>query len=181
MKKLLSITAAVLSAFTVSAQCPQISCPSNITVNNAPGTCGAVVNYTTPVGTNPCGAGTQTFSYTGSIVSWTVPNGVTQVTIDAKGAQGGSVNITCSASGGKGARMVGDFTVSPGDNLQILVGQMGLTNGEDAGGGGGTFVVGAGNTPLIIAGGGGGATNNIKNCGVNLNGIDASITTSATA
>lgn len=39
---------------------PAISCPSNITVNNDPGYCGAVVTYTTPVGTDNCpGATTQ--------------------------------------------------------------------------------------------------------------------------
>ncbi|NUM50431.1 MAG: hypothetical protein HUU48_04880, partial [Flavobacteriales bacterium] len=162
MKKLLSISAGVLSAFIVSAQCPQITCPSNITVNNAPGTCGAVVNYSTPVGTNPCGAGSDTFNYSGSIVTWTVPQNVTSVTITAKGAQGGNY-------GGLGAIMKGDFTVTPGQQLKILVAQKGYngalmgtalsdTTKRGGGGGGGTFVTDISNTPLIIAGGGGGRT-----------------------
>ncbi|GIK69364.1 MAG: hypothetical protein BroJett020_06590 [Bacteroidota bacterium] len=157
MKKLLFITVGVLSAFTVSAQCPQITCPSNITVNNAPGTCGAVVNYVTPVGVNPCGSGTQTFNYTGSIQTFTVPNGITSVTIEARGAQGGS-------GGGKGARMIGDFTVTPGQVLQVLVGQEGgiAPNQVGNGGGGGSFVV-YNNTPLCIAGGGGGTGHNSSN------------------
>ncbi|MEO8067820.1 MAG: HYR domain-containing protein, partial [Flavobacteriales bacterium] len=33
---------------------PSIVCPSNILVNNDPGVCGAIVNYTPPVGTDNC-------------------------------------------------------------------------------------------------------------------------------
>ncbi|HRV87449.1 MAG TPA: HYR domain-containing protein, partial [Saprospiraceae bacterium] len=123
----------------------------------------------------------QVFNYSGTIDNFVVPDGVTSLTIKVRGAQGGSVSTTCSATGGLGAEMIGDFAVTPGESLMVLVGQQGLSNGSDAGGGGGSFVVGSGNTPLIIAGGGGGATNNIRNCGSNLNGIDASITTSGTA
>ncbi|WKZ76453.1 MAG: glycine-rich protein [Vicingaceae bacterium] len=124
MKKLLSITAGVLSAFTVSAQCPQISCPSNITVNNAPGTCAAVVNYVTPVGTNPCGTDSSVFNYTGALQIFTVPNGVTSVTIKVWGAQGGtSANPNNgNGNGGLGGYAKGDLTVTPGQILNIYVG-----------------------------------------------------------
>jgi hypothetical protein len=122
-----------------------------------------------------------TFNYTGSLQTYTVPAGVTSIRIDGSGAQGGSVSTSCAATGGLGARMVGDFSVTPGEVLSIMVGQQGLTNGSDAGGGGGTFVVRTGNVPLIAAGGGGGATNNIGSCGANRNGINATITTSGTA
>lgn len=124
---------------------------------------------------------TMTFNYTGQIVSFTVPAGVTLVTIDASGAQGGSVSTTCAATGGLGAQMVGDFAVTPGEVLSVLVGQQGRSNNADAGGGGGSFVVRTGNVLLIAAGGGGGATNNIGQCGNNRNGINASIGTSGTA
>jgi hypothetical protein len=43
--------------FTVTVidnQAPAITCPANISVNNTPGTCGAVVTYTFPVGTDNC-------------------------------------------------------------------------------------------------------------------------------
>jgi|GEM_PF-1132398 len=123
----------------------------------------------------------QTFNYTGTIQTWTVPAGVTSVNVDARGAQGGNVTVSCSASGGLGARMSGDIAVTPGEVLSILVGQQGLSNGSDAGGGGGSFVVGTGNVPLVIAGGGGGATNNVGSCGANRDGINATITTSGTA
>ncbi|MFM8951059.1 MAG: HYR domain-containing protein, partial [Bacteroidota bacterium] len=37
---------------------PAISCPANIAANNTTGLCGAIINYTTPVGTDICGATT---------------------------------------------------------------------------------------------------------------------------
>ena len=156
MKKLLSITAGLLSAITIIAQCPQITCPSNITVNNDTGTCGAVVNYVTPVGTNPCGFGADTFYYTGSSQNFTVPNGVTTVTIETRGAQGAQGN---GGAGGMGARMIGDFTVVPGQILSVIVGGSGTTSQNAGGGGGGSGVI-DGNTPLCIAGGGGGGAVN---------------------
>lgn len=92
-----------------------------------------------------------TFNYTGSIQTFTVPACVDSITIDARGAQGGS------ALGGLGARMVGTFTVTPAEQLNILVGGQGDPSiGQGAGGGGGTFVADISNNPLIVAGGGGG-------------------------
>ena len=144
--------------------------------------CGASVTYADPVVVNGCGSNlSTTLNYTGSLQTFTVPVGVTSIRIDATGAQGGSVTTTCAATGGLGARMEGDFTVTPGEVLSVMVGQQGLTNGSDAGGGGGTFVVRTGNVCLIAAGGGGGATNNISQCGNNRNGVNATITTMGTA
>ena len=96
------------------------------------------------------------------IQSWTVPaDGV--YTIEAWGAQGGNTGSTIvnegSNLGGKGSRIKGDFTLTSGTVLKILVGQQGLGNSYDGGGGGGTFVVTGTSTALIIAGGGGGAGN----------------------
>jgi hypothetical protein len=90
---------------------------------------------------------------TNGIQYWTVPNGVSNIRIETYGAKGGNV----SASGGAGARMRGDFTVTPGSTLKILVGQQGGNGSNQAGGGGGTYVTLLNNTPLCIAGGGGGA------------------------
>jgi len=54
-KKLLLLSSiALLATTTLSAQCPTVTCPGDITLNNDLGTCGAVVNYTTPVGTDLC-------------------------------------------------------------------------------------------------------------------------------
>jgi len=55
---------ALFSSANLSAQCPTITCPGDITVSNDAGTCGAVVNYTTPIGTDACassGAGNFLF------------------------------------------------------------------------------------------------------------------------
>jgi hypothetical protein len=110
---------------------------------------------------SPAG-GTQAFSYTGSVQTFTVPAGVTSINIDARGAQGGGSN---GGAGGLGARMTGDFAVTPGQVLNIVVPQQGnLQLGGNAsnssGGGGGAFVyTTAPNTLLVAAGGGGGKCN----------------------
>ncbi len=93
---------------------------------------------------------TLTASYTGSLQSFTVPAGVTSLTIDARGAQGGN-------GGGNGAKITGVFTVTPGDVLNILVGQMGsFSSNSNGGGGGGSFVWKVSGTVLYVAAGGGG-------------------------
>ena len=79
-------------------------------------------------------AQTTNFSYSGSIVNYTIPTGVTFINITAIGAQGGN---STWFQGGKGARISGDFTVTPGQVLRILVGEQNLTGGGNAGGGGG--------------------------------------------
>ena len=108
-------------------------------------------------------SGTQTINYTGTITTFTVPSGVTKMTIDTRGASGGNAG---GRTGGNGARMVGEFTVIPGQVLKVLVGGTGSNGASAAGGGGGTFVTDNSNNPLCIAGGGGGAQ---SNAGVNGN------------
>ena len=137
------------------AQCPTVTCPTDITVPNDSASCGAIVTYTMPTGIDTCDLTSVTFNYTGSIDSWVVPAGVTSVTIEASGAEG-SNNTSSTVAAGLGATMIGDFTVTPGQTLQILVGQQ-YTGSTGNGGGGGTFVVDASNNPLIVAGGGGGS------------------------
>ena len=83
---------------------------------------------------------------TQGIQEWTVPATATY-TIEAYGAQGGRsylYNTNTWFDGGKGAKMVGDFSLSQGDVLKIVVGQQGVDNPNNyrgAGGGGGTYVV----------------------------------------
>ncbi len=92
----------------------------------------------------------------GGIQYWTVPtSGLYK--IKALGAQGGG------AFGGLGASIEGEFSLTAGQVLRILVGQQGVTQtGEptSVGGGGGTFVVLSPATTvsniLVVAGGGGG-------------------------
>ena len=111
------------------------------------------------------------------IQSWTVPATATY-TIEVWGAAGGGPPPSYpSHIPGKGARMKADFSLTQGDVLKILVGQVGGIGSHDGSGGGGTFVALSNNTALIVAGGGGGSSYS----GSNNNGMDAVTTTSGTA
>jgi hypothetical protein len=117
------------------------------------------------------------------VQQWTVP--ITGVYgIRAVGASGGSISVSCgNTMGGYGASMSGEFNLTAGQVILVLVGQKGLTNGEDGGGGGGSFVTTSNSVALVVAGGGGGASNNITQCGPsqNLTGVNASTNTAGTA
>ncbi|XP_078381971.1 uncharacterized protein LOC144664667 isoform X3 [Oculina patagonica] len=92
------------------------------------------------------------------IQQWTVPYSG-EYRIEAVGAAGGyDTGGNSPQYRGRGARMIGTFSLCKGEIIQILVGQEGGINSHkySSGGGGGTFVVRGINTPLIIAGGGGG-------------------------
>lgn len=108
----------------------------------------------------PIGTNTATFNNTstgrfGTVQTWTVPAGICNIQIEAWGAKGGGSN------GGDGAYVKGEFSVTPGETISMMVGQMGgLTSQGNyvGGGGGGTFVYRNVNDPfpMIAAGGGGG-------------------------
>lgn len=90
---------------------------------------------------------------TNGIQFWTVPFTGLYV-IEVQGAKGGGAN------GGLGASMIGEFSLTQGQVLKILVGQQGeglTVNRNDYSGGGGSFVATNTNSALIVAGGGGGA------------------------
>lgn len=116
-----------------------------------------------------------TFSYVGSAQNYTVPAGATVLTVDVYGAQGGSTYY--GYAGGFGGRVQARIAVTPGQVLQVNVGQKGLSAtvslpgnpGGWNGGGNGTAYGGAGGgasdirvSPygiadrLVVAGGGGG-------------------------
>lgn len=152
------------SPSTSTAQNPSVTWNSTgtftvqlITTN----TFGCADTSTLSVTVNNCPPGSQTFSYTGSIVDFTVPSCVTQVTITASGAQGG--DDQSANPGGLGARMIGTFSVTGGETLKVLVGEQGQDGISQAyyrsgAGGGGSYVwQQTGNNLLIAAGGGGGA------------------------
>jgi PKD repeat protein len=126
----------------------------NLTVTNGSCSTSSTQNITVTA-CAPAGMST-TFNYTGSVQTWTVPSGTCSITIEAWGAQGGT--NTYNASGGRGAYIAGTFTVNPGEQINIVVGQKGF-NGTGSlhggGGGGGSFVTRSGNILLIAAGGGG--------------------------
>ena len=80
------------------------------------------------------------------------------------------VKTEAAMPGGMGGRAEGDFNLTAGTTLNILVGQQPTAYNSvrhGGGGGGGTFVVTSTGTPLIIAGGGsgGGGTYNGSNYG----------------
>jgi hypothetical protein len=137
-------------------------------------------------------ATTIDFNYTGSIVSFTAP--VTGVyDIDAFGAQGGvNAGIGGARSPGLGAEASGQFSLTAGQTLSILVGGRGGNgSGVDGGGGGGggsfvaianmpsvgpacpTLFITCPDTLLVAAGGGGGA-------GTLFGGVDGQSGTSGT-
>ncbi len=130
---------------------------------------------------DPNPSGTQTFNYTGSLQTWTVPAGVFSLAFDVRGAQGGTNTWN---NGGKGGKVTGTLAVTPGQTLNIYVGQQpgsggcctniwgpggyngggqghAWSGGDQARGGGGASDIRIGGTNLnnrvVVAGGGGGA------------------------
>jgi PKD-like domain/GEVED domain/Secretion system C-terminal sorting domain len=118
---------------------------------------------------------TDSLNFTGSMQTYTVPCGVTSITINAYGAQGGDGAVGGnSVQGGVGALggySSGTLAVTPGQVLNIFVGGAGTIpaggfngggNGgaQNAGGGGGATDVRIGGTAesnrILTAGGGGG-------------------------
>ncbi|MDI6047746.1 HYR domain-containing protein [Flavobacterium yafengii] len=99
------------------------------------------------------GVGVVTVNTQG-IQEWTVP--ITgKYSLQALGAAGGNTT-SYGASGGLGASMSGEFNLTAGQVLKIVVGQQGGSGPGAGSGGGGSFIVSNTNTPLLIAGGGGG-------------------------
>jgi Glycine rich protein len=98
-------------------------------------------------GAASAGATTQTFTYTGSEQTFTVPAGVSTVHVTAIGGRGGKAG----AQGGSPAEVQGDLAVKPGQLLYVEV-------GGEGGGGSGPVNPGGFNGGGAGAGGGGGAT-----------------------
>ena len=117
---------------------------------------------------------TQTFNYTGSVQTFTVPSCVSSIVIQAKGAQGGIAAI--GGTGGLGGIASGTLNVTPGDILSFYIGGSNGYNGGGSGGANGNPVFGFGGygggasdvrlngttlqDRVIVAGGGGGGGSN---------------------
>lgn len=153
----------------MTAQCLTLTCPGNITQNNTTGLCGANVSFNAPNAVTTCvGTIRDTFFFTGAPQTFTVPIGVSMLTIETWGAQGGANWVNNVNYGGY---VKGDYPVTGGEVLTVYVGGQptsiaggynGGGNGEGAGkGGGGASDVRQGGTTynnrIIVAGGGGGA------------------------
>ncbi len=106
---------------------------------------------------------TVNFSYTGSVQTWTVPAGVTSITIDAAGAVGGG-SLNSSFGGGLGGRVQATYAVTSGTVLNIFVGGSGGNGAYPASGAAAGGYNGGGNSSYqtnvynACGGGGGGAT-----------------------
>ena len=110
-------------------------------------------------------ANNVSFSYvTSTVQSWTVPAGVTQITLTTTGGSGGNSNnsLDLPAFGGNGATVTGILNVTPGQVLHMIVGGTGspvINGGFGGSGGGGTYAWdSASNTILQVGGGGGGCS-----------------------
>ena len=70
-------------------------------------------------------SGSQTFSYTGSQQTFTIPLSVTTITIKVWGGQGGSggyySNTSYCSTGGKGGYATGDLSVTAGSTVYVYV------------------------------------------------------------
>lgn len=111
---------------------------------------------------------TQTFGYTGSAQTFTVPQGVTSLSLTATGAeggQGGSDQSGPSPTGGYQGIVTGTISVTPGQTLTIDVGNGGATGASKVGAGASASV--GGTNPLAAyTGGNGGIDGTLGNSGV---------------
>ena len=152
------------------------------TLTSVAGVAGLATWSVVLLASSPSGAASQTFT---SNATFTVPPNVCAVAIDAIGASGGSPSGGGAAGGG--GEVQGTFTVTPGNQLQIVIGQVGTASttsgvagpggaGLNAGGnggvgdsvsagGGGSSGVTLNGVALAIAGGGGGGGDNVNNGG----------------
>ena len=127
----------------------------------------------------------QTFSYTGSDQTWTVPTGVTSATVKLWGAGGGSDSINSGQYGAGGGFTQGTVALTPSTTMYLVVGQGGAlgTYGGSAGSGGGlsglfTSSVSHANAIIIAGGGGGAGDSNQGGVGGGLTGGDGANTSS---
>ena len=102
-------------------------------------------------------ATTVTFTTTATSGSYTVPAGVSRITIIARGADGG-LATGASNGPGQGATVTTVINVTPGDVVRFVIGAAGANGDLESGGGGGTGVFVNG-VLAMVAGGGGGEDN----------------------
>ena len=117
----------------------------------------------------------STFTYTTGVYQYfTVPSGITSITLLMWGAGGGGIAGYTPCTGGSGACIQGDLAVTPGEILTIVVGyggqssQSGTTTDEMGGGGTGyngnrgygggrSAIQRTAGTDIVTVGGGGGS------------------------
>lgn len=144
----------------------------SVTLSAIPAICAGTTSATQAfTGATEVISKSATFTFSGSVQTWTVPTGITSITVDAYGAAGG-VNSdmgTYFDREGYGARVQTALAVTPGQVLNIYVGGKGAAGISGAGGSGGYNGGGNGNFGFApYAGGGGGGATDIRIGGTSL-------------
>ena len=67
----------------------------------------------------------KSFSYTGSLQTWTVPDGVSSIEVDGYGGMGGHGSSSWNGRGGFGGRLQATISVTAGNTINIYVGEKG--------------------------------------------------------
>jgi predicted RNA-binding protein with TRAM domain len=102
---------------------------------------------------------TATFGYTGSTSTFTVPAGITSLSLTVTGAEGGQGGADASGpspTGGYQGVVTGTMSVTPGQTLTIAVGHGGATGASNVGGNAASAAVGGTNPLAAYTGGNGG-------------------------
>jgi len=113
---------------------------------------------------------TETFNFTGGQQIFVVPAGVTQITVEAWGAQGGTGDDDGTPDnnpGGDGGYVRATIAVTPGETVAVFVGGQG-GNGASGTGGAGGFNGGANGGSVDDGGGGGGGASDVRQGGTSL-------------
>ncbi|MFC5500769.1 fibronectin type III domain-containing protein [Lysinimonas soli] len=103
---------------------------------------------------------TQTFSYTGSTSTFTVPSGISALTLTIVGAEGGNGGADATPApppGGYRGVVTGTIAVTPGQQLTVAVGSHGATGPSQRNSGNASRPVGGSNPLSAYQGGLGGA------------------------
>ena len=118
---------------------------------------GYVTQFGTATG-NITGYSYDQFTTAGTY-TWTVPTGVTKISVAAVGGGGGGAQKSAGGSGGGGGLVsyTNSVSVTPGDIYTVVVGAGGVTGGNAGVNGDSTYLLAPGsNVPIVIAQGGAG-------------------------
>ena len=108
----------VITTTTLLPGDPVINCPVNITVNNDPEACGAVVNYLAPIGTDNCpGATTVLTSGLGSGALF--PIGTTTETYTVTDVTGNTATCSFEVNVTNDDPLLGLITTNPADPIAL--------------------------------------------------------------
>ena len=151
-------TFAALSATATGASIGWYTAPSG---GNLIGTSASGANFsvfpavTTTYYAAPITPTTLIFGFTGGVQNFTVPTGITTLSVELRGANGGS-GYQAFSTGGLAGIAIGTLAVTPGSVLQINVGGAGSNANSSSPGVGGYNGGGNGAFGFTYGGGGGG-------------------------